>query len=42
MLVQTDEERAEKLMNLAQQDANERWLQYSQMAAVDYGALKPD
>jgi pyruvate-ferredoxin/flavodoxin oxidoreductase len=42
MLAQTDEERAEKLMNLAQQDANERWLQYSQMAAVDYGALKPD
>ena len=42
MLVQTDEERAEKLMNLAQQDANERWLQYSQMAAVDYSALKID
>jgi len=40
MLVQTNEERAEKLMKLAQDDANSRWLQYSQMAAVDYSALK--
>jgi len=40
MLVQTNEERAEKLMNLAQQDAKARWLQYSQMASVDYSAFK--
>ena len=40
MLVQTNEERAEKLMNLAQEDAKARWLQYSQMATVDYSAFK--
>jgi len=40
MLVQTNEERAEKLMKLAQEDADARWLQYSQLAAVDYSALK--
>ncbi len=40
MLVQTNEERAEALMNLAQEDAKARWLQYSQMASVDYSAFK--
>jgi len=37
MLVQSNEERAELLLNLAQKDAEDRWLKYSQMAAV-----KPD
>ena len=40
MLVQTNEERAEKLLKLAQEDAKARWLKYSQMAAVDYSAMK--
>ena len=38
MLVQSNEERAEKLMQLAQKDADERWLRYSQMAAMNFGA----
>ena len=42
MLLQTNEERAEKLMKLAQEDAKSRWLQYSQMADVDYSAFKED
>lgn len=42
MLVQTNEERAEKLMKLAQEDADARWLQYSQLAAIDYSTLKKD
>ena len=33
MLTQTNEERAEKLLKLAQDDARERWLKYSQLAA---------
>jgi pyruvate-ferredoxin/flavodoxin oxidoreductase len=40
MLVQTDEERAKMLMGLAQSDATERWMKYSQMAAVDYSHMK--
>jgi pyruvate-ferredoxin/flavodoxin oxidoreductase len=36
MLTQTNEERAEKLLKLAQGDALERWQKYSQMAAVQY------
>jgi pyruvate-ferredoxin/flavodoxin oxidoreductase len=40
MLVQINEERAEKLMKLAQEDADARWLQYSQLAAIDYSTLK--
>ena len=37
MLVQANEERAEKLLNLAQQDADDRWQRYSQMATMQYG-----
>ncbi|BBB47465.1 pyruvate:ferredoxin (flavodoxin) oxidoreductase [Pelolinea submarina] len=36
MLTQTNEERAEMLLKLAQQDAQDRWLKYSQMAAQEY------
>ncbi len=36
MLVQTDEQRAEMLIKLAQQDANRRWELYQQMAAMTY------
>jgi pyruvate-ferredoxin/flavodoxin oxidoreductase len=36
MLTQTNEERAETLLKLAQQDAQSRWLRYSQMAAQEY------
>lgn len=35
MLVQSNEERAEELMKLAQEDANNRWLRYKQLAAMD-------
>ena len=34
MLVQANEDRAEQLLVLAQKDARERWLRYSQMAAL--------
>jgi pyruvate-ferredoxin/flavodoxin oxidoreductase len=40
MLVQSDEERAQKLIKLAQSDATERWMKYSQMAAADYSHMK--
>ena len=40
MLVQINEERAEKLLKLAQDDANERWMKYSQLAAADYSHMK--
>ena len=36
MLTQTNEERAEMLLKLAQQDAQDRWVKYSQMAAQVY------
>ena len=36
MLTQTNEERAEMLLKLAQQDAQDRWVKYSQMAAQAY------
>ena len=36
MLTQTNEERAEMLLKLAQQDAQDRWLKYSQLAAQVY------
>ena len=36
MLLQSDEERAEMLMNEAQADADRRWSLYEQMAAMDY------
>ncbi len=38
MLLQTDETRAEKLMKLAQEDAEGRWDLYKQMAAMHYKA----
>ncbi len=37
MLTQSDEARAEKLMQQAQQDAKARWALYEQMAAMHYG-----
>ncbi len=37
MLVQSNEERAEMLIKLAQKDADARWQQYSQLAALQYG-----
>ena len=37
MLTQMDEERAEQLMQKAQQDAKSRWTLYQQMAAMHYG-----
>lgn len=36
MLTQTNEERAEMLLKQAQQDAQNRWQKYSQMAAMSY------
>jgi pyruvate-ferredoxin/flavodoxin oxidoreductase len=36
MLLQSDEERAEKLLNLAKQDVKSRWTLYQQMAAMHY------
>jgi pyruvate-ferredoxin/flavodoxin oxidoreductase len=41
MLVQSNEERAEELLKLAQNDALERWQRYSQMAALSYGEAQP-
>jgi pyruvate-ferredoxin/flavodoxin oxidoreductase len=40
MLLQSDENRAEKLMKLAQNDATSRWKLYEQMAAMHYDAAK--
>ncbi|MFH2104387.1 MAG: pyruvate:ferredoxin (flavodoxin) oxidoreductase [Chloroflexota bacterium] len=37
MLVQSDENRAEKLLKQAREDAKNRWSFYSQMAAMHYG-----
>jgi pyruvate-ferredoxin/flavodoxin oxidoreductase len=36
MLLQSDEERAEALMKLAQADATKRWNLYKQMAEIEY------
>jgi pyruvate-ferredoxin/flavodoxin oxidoreductase len=36
MLLQSDEERAEKLLDLAKQDVKSRWTLYQQMAAMHY------
>jgi pyruvate-ferredoxin/flavodoxin oxidoreductase len=36
MLVQKNEERAERLMDLAQEGINERWTLYQQMSEMDY------
>jgi hypothetical protein len=35
--VQSDEQRAEELLKLAQQDVQSRWNYYKQMAAMHYG-----
>jgi pyruvate-ferredoxin/flavodoxin oxidoreductase len=40
MLLQSNEERAGELLKLAQEDANARWVKYSQMAAADYSQMK--
>ncbi len=40
MLVQTDEQRAEKLIKLAQQDAQSRWNLYKQMASIRFNGEK--
>jgi pyruvate-ferredoxin/flavodoxin oxidoreductase len=37
MLLQSDEQRAEMLLKLAQQDVKSRWELYKQMAAMHYG-----
>jgi len=37
MLVQSDEQRAEELLKLAQQDVQSRWNYFKQMAAMHYG-----
>ncbi len=41
MLVQSNEERAEELLKLAQGDALKSWQRYSQMAALSYGEAQP-
>ena len=38
MLSQSKPQEAERLMILAQQDVNERWRMYEQLASLDYGA----
>jgi pyruvate-ferredoxin/flavodoxin oxidoreductase len=38
MLLQSDEQRAEMLLKLAQQDVKSRWELYKQMAAMHYGS----
>jgi len=40
MLLRSNEKRAEKLLKLAQGDAEARWIKYSQMAAADYSQMK--
>jgi pyruvate-ferredoxin/flavodoxin oxidoreductase len=40
MLLQSDEERAETLMKMAQSDAKKRWELYKQMAEIEYNASK--
>jgi len=40
MLLRSNEKRAEKLLKLAQGDAEARWMKYSQMAAADYSQMK--
>jgi pyruvate-ferredoxin/flavodoxin oxidoreductase len=42
MLVRANEERAETLIKLAQEDAEDRWQKYSQQAAVDYSQFKQE
>ena len=38
MLAQSKPKEAERLLALAQQDANDRWRRYQQLASVEYGA----
>lgn len=40
MLLQSDEQRAETLMKLAQEDINSRWQLYQQMASMHFNAAK--
>ncbi|NMC29316.1 MAG: pyruvate:ferredoxin (flavodoxin) oxidoreductase [Pelolinea sp.] len=42
MLVQSNEARAEELMESAQTDANERWKYFSQLAALDFSKSKAE
>ncbi len=42
MLVQSDEQRAEALMDLAQGDVRGRWDLYRQMAAMHYASPMSD
>jgi pyruvate-ferredoxin/flavodoxin oxidoreductase len=38
MLTQSKPEEAERLLKLAQQDVNERWRMYQQLASLDYSS----
>ena len=42
MLVQSNEARAEELMESAQADAKERWKYFSQLAALDFSKSKAE
>ncbi|NLD80842.1 MAG: pyruvate:ferredoxin (flavodoxin) oxidoreductase, partial [Smithella sp.] len=42
MLLQSDEQRAEKLMRDARSDVNKRWELYKQMAKIEYSAANDD
>jgi hypothetical protein len=42
MLLQSDEQRAEALMKLAQKDAKNRWDLYRQMASMHYNNQADD
>jgi pyruvate-ferredoxin/flavodoxin oxidoreductase len=42
MLTKTNPEEAKRLLELAQEDANDRWHHYEQLAAMDYNGKKPE
>ena len=42
MLLQSDEERAEMLLNEAKQDIKSRWTLYQQMAAMHYNGSEEE
>jgi len=42
MLTKTNPEEAKRLLELAQQDANDRWHFYEQLAAMDYSGTRPE
>ena len=42
MLLQSDEARAEQLMNEARSDVKKRWELYKQMAKIEYGSNNPE